>query len=62
MWTVCSAGRLLRLPETLVGVECMRSLEMMAHFLVNNVKQNPLKVHTQSLRLGQAGMFTGAEL
>lgn len=30
--------------DVVVGIKCMRSLEMMVHFLVNNVKQNPLKV------------------
>lgn len=48
--------------EAVVGVECMCSLAMLVHFLVNNVKQNPLKVRAQSLRLGRARMFTGAEL
>lgn len=44
------------------GRGCWMRVQMMVHFLVNNMKQNPLKVRAQSLRLGRAGMFTGAEL
>lgn len=47
--------------DVVVGIKCTRSLEMMVHFLVNNMKQNPLKVRAQSLRISQARMFTGAE-
>lgn len=62
VWTGCGAWRLLRLVAMVVGIKCMCSWEMMVHFLVKNVKSNPLKVRPQSLCLGRARMFTGAEL